>query len=105
MLAAWSPIWHVAMTTLEDNLFLFSFEHRVDQSKVIREGPWRFNQFMLVMKEVYKDTPMSRSILTSIPFWIQIHNVPVLRRTERTARSLGGLLGTVLDVDIKQGRE
>lgn len=67
------------MTVLEENPFLFHFEHHVDYNKVLRDRPWRFNQFMLVMKEVYKDTPLDRSVLTSIPFWVQIHNVPVLK--------------------------
>lgn len=56
------------------------------------------------MKEVYKDTPLNRSVLTSIPFWVQIHNVSVLKRTEQIARSFGGLLGTVLGIDHPKGR-
>lgn len=68
LMAARSPIWSVTMTVLEENLFLFRFEHRVNYNKVLRDRPWQFNQFLLVMKEVYKDTLLNRSVQTSILF-------------------------------------
>lgn len=92
------------MTVLEESMFLFRFDLRIDLNKVLRDGPWRFHQFLLVMKEVFDDTPLVRDILTTIPFWVQIHDVSILPQTANVARSVGGLLGTVLLVDFGLGR-
>lgn len=55
------------------------------------------------MKEVTDDTSLVH-ILTSIPFQIQVYDVPVLRKTEHVARFVGNLLGTVMAVDFVPGR-
>lgn len=100
MRAAWSPMWQMTMTALEGNLFLFRFEHRIDLNKALNEGSWRFNKYFVALKEIQKDTPLEKGILTVIPMWIQIHNVPVLKRTEKTAESFEKLFGAVLNIDI-----
>lgn len=104
MLSAWATIWGVTMIVLEDNLFLFHFEHRIDLNKVLREGSWRFNQFLLVMKEVAGRSPLNREILSSIQFWVQIYRIPVLQQSEFVDRPVRGLLGPIIVVDFGAGR-
>lgn len=104
MVIAWAPIWGISMKVLGENLFLFRFEHKIDLNNVLRDGPWRFNHFLLVMKEVTDDTTLVCEILTSIPFWIQVYDVPVLRQTEHVARFVGSLLRSIMAVDFDPGR-
>ena len=99
MSKAWKPIRGMEMVTLEDNLFLFKFFHRMDIGKVLRDGPWRFDENLMVIQEILNESNIDKSILTTIPFWIQIHRVPLIRFNETTARSVGAVFGKVLDVD------
>lgn len=103
MLSAWAPLWGVSMTKLEENLFLFRFDHKIDLNKVLREGPWRFNQFLVVMTEVIDDSPVNRTLLTSVTLWVQTYGIPVLRQTEQVARFVGSLLGKAISVDLGPG--
>lgn len=71
---------------------------------MLRDGPWRFNQYLIVMKEVSENSPMDRASLSSIPLWVQIYGIPILKQTEQVARYVGGLLGKVISIDLAQGR-
>lgn len=57
-----APIWGVFMNVIEVNMFLFRFEHQIDLIKVLRDGLWRFNQFLLIAREVFDVIPLDRKI-------------------------------------------
>lgn len=58
----------------------------------------------MVMREVSDDSPLNRTLLTSVMFWVQVYDVPVLRQTEYVSRFMGNLLSTVVSVDLGPGR-
>ena len=70
---------------------------------MLRDGPWRFNEHILALKEVVDIEAIDRSVLKRIPFWVQVYGVPLLRMNETTARNVGGILGPVLEVDMDRG--
>lgn len=115
LLTAWAPIWNVSMTTLEENLFLFRFEHQVDLNKVLRDGPWRFNQFLLVMSEVAEDSLLDvnkalgkRSLgpLRQGRKWIEGSTQPVPVKFSRTRllRVIRDICSSQFLVSIPRGR-
>lgn len=99
MVAAWKLLRPMAMEIVEDNLFVFRFESELDYNKVLREGPWRFDDFLMAFKE-YRAAPMPKNEeLSSVPFWIQVIGLPVKWQNDRMVRYVGSLLGEVMDSD------
>lgn len=103
LMAAWDPLRPVTMTIIEDNLFVFRFESRVDYNMVLRQGPWHYNYYMVAMREVLDDTPLRRDSLTSIIFWLQIGNIPPKQRKVSVANMFAEHVGQVLELDMPNG--
>lgn len=95
----WHPMYEVQMEEVGQNLFLFGFAHRMDLNKVVREGPWRFNRHFLVLRETDDPNCADRAMLTKIPIWLQIHEVPSQWLSVSAARSIAIKVGEVLEVD------
>lgn len=98
MEAVWRLLRPMTMEIVEENLLAFHFESELDFNKVLREGPWRFDDFLMAFKEVKGPMP-GKDELTSVPFWVQLFGLPSKWQNDRMVRYVGSLLGDVLDSD------
>ncbi|XP_050217745.1 uncharacterized protein LOC126668598 [Mercurialis annua] len=48
----WKPVHKVSIEMLESNLFLFKFYHEMDMKRVVDDGPWTFEQNLLITKRL-----------------------------------------------------
>lgn len=99
MKGAWTPRKEFGMTVIDDNLFLFRFTYRLDINRVLREGPWRFQEYVLALKEVPRGFVVPKESLVMVPFWVQLWGVPAMWQRVEVARFIGALVGEVQDVD------
>lgn len=83
------------------NLYCFQFFHEVDVKRVIEDGPWAFEQNLLVLKRVEPNSSPFESNLTKAEFWVQAHNLPVSFFTENIAKAIGASLGELVLIDSK----
>ncbi|XP_057453130.1 uncharacterized protein LOC130744991 [Lotus japonicus] len=86
------------------NLFTFRFDDKQDRDRVLLGGPWNYNHFVLVLKVLEVDESPSQVPLDRVPFWVQVHDMPVGLHTEEVARSLGVALGGFMDWDPSERR-
>lgn len=101
---AWSPRFGMEMKPVADNLYLFRFNHRLDINKVLREGPWRVKDYLLVVKEALPGYLIPKEELVDVPFWVQMYGIPPMWHREEVIRFVGSLIGRVLEVDPKVRR-
>lgn len=99
-----SRVWQMAGTVvfkeLQDNLWLFEFEEEEDKRRVMAGRPWSFDQQMLVLNEFDGQCPPSQMVFMKSPFWIQIHDMPLLCMTRGIGSNIGASLGDLEDVDV-----
>lgn len=77
MATAWRSEKGVHVRELSDHRFLFTFYQERNISRVVENGPWTFEQNLVVMRRLVKgDDPMMFS-LDEATFWMQVHNLPV----------------------------
>lgn len=99
MAAIWKPNKGVLFKNIGNDRFLIQFFHKLDIAKVLDGGPWSFdNHPMIVHKLRLGDVP-HRVPLNTLPFWVQIYNIPHGLFTERVGKSLGNFIGTFLAYD------
>ncbi|KAK9265650.1 hypothetical protein L1049_027325 [Liquidambar formosana] len=48
----WKPAKGVDITNIGKNLFLFQFHHPLDRQRVMENGPWNFDKYLVLLKEV-----------------------------------------------------
>lgn len=91
MKGAWKLKNGFVFRELRTNLFLFQFVETKDKEKILEEGPWSFDRYVLVLKEPWVEQP-SKITIEKIPFWVRVYDLPLEAMTKETAMVVGKLL-------------
>lgn len=92
MKSAWCPLGSMEMTIVEENFFLFRFDHKQDVSRILREGPWRFNDHPLGIAEAKTRVRITKELLNWVPYWIQVYNIPPMYQSQGTTEHVVSLI-------------
>lgn len=52
MASLWRPVYGAKMVESWPNLLLFSFGNKIDMHRLLDEGLWRFDDYLLLLKEI-----------------------------------------------------
>uniref|UniRef100_A0A2N9G219 Uncharacterized protein n=1 Tax=Fagus sylvatica TaxID=28930 RepID=A0A2N9G219_FAGSY len=106
------PLWKTRQSfTVQDlggNKVAFVFEDAMDLERVLVNELWTYDKFLVVFQRVQGDGPIQDSLFSHTSFWVQLHNIPLRRRTEAAAETIGrsiGLVQTVASSDDERGGE
>ncbi|XP_031090963.1 uncharacterized protein LOC115995955 [Ipomoea triloba] len=97
--SVWQPIMGMRVLSLEDNLFLFQFPHYKDVQRVFDDGPWSYENNLLVCKQVAIGFRPEDVVLDSVDFWIQIDGLPSVYATSDFIQQIRNYVGSFLSVD------
>lgn len=70
MAAVWRPRKRVCIKELRPNLYLFQFFHEIDIARVMEDGPWSYEQNLLVLHRLQLDESPVEVELNTIDFWV-----------------------------------
>lgn len=57
-------------------LILFRFYHQVDLIDVMDEGPWTFDNHLLMLHELKADEDLMVVPMYTVAFWVQVYDLP-----------------------------
>lgn len=97
----WKPSMGINIKELEQGIFLFQFYHKEDKQWVLKGGPWKFDNAMLVLESVSPGENPLKVQLWHLNIWIQIHDLPMGVMMESVGKQLGNFFGEFLEYDTK----
>jgi hypothetical protein len=97
----WRPVCKVSIKEVEPNLYLFQFFHPRDMERVIKQGPWSFDGRTLILGLLQQGTTPKSVPLNHVPFWVQVHDVPVGCMSLAAGKQLGNFIGEFMEYDEK----
>ncbi|MBA0634913.1 hypothetical protein Godav_024964 [Gossypium davidsonii] len=80
-------------------MYLFQFFHNMDIESVLKGSPWTFNNHLLILCKLERGEDPLKVPLIFIPFWVQIHDVPIGLFYENLAIQLGNFIRAFLEYD------
>lgn len=93
----WKPVMVINIKVLKSGIYLFQFYHNDDMKWMMTNGPWSFNNAMLVTSTIPMGIPMGedpmKMSLNEIEFWIQIYDLPNGYMAESVGNGWGTFLG------------
>jgi hypothetical protein len=95
----WRPVRGVAIKEARPGLFLFCFNHQFDMDEVLKNGPWTFDNQLLIMDRVQIGVQIENIPLYQADFWVQIHDLPTGLMKEMVGVKLGNYIGTFMEYD------
>ncbi|XP_019184789.1 PREDICTED: uncharacterized protein LOC109179748 [Ipomoea nil] len=96
---AWRPGKGVTIKELPLNLMLFQFYHEFDLMRVLEDGPWVFEQNLVLIKRVEENQSLLDVELNVAEFWVQVHNLPLGFMSARVAEAVGNHIGCFVKAD------
>jgi len=100
MARLWKTSRNVAFKELHDNIWLIEFSTKADKRRVQKGCPWLFDRNVLVLKDVEESIPPVQMNFSKSPFWIQVHDIPLICMNREVRYKIGGTIGRVEEVDV-----
>lgn len=97
--AAWKLDNELQVDRLGRNLFIFRFVNEFDWIWIMRQGPWLFEKFLLLLVFPIRGLKPSDHPFSSIALWIHIFKLPLDWFNQTMAERLGNAIGIFEDVD------
>ena len=99
------PLWRAekgfVIKDLGENKASITFQDDVDLERVITNGPWSYDKFLVVLQRVEDDTPLASMSLNMAAFWVQIHGLPLRCMKRQIGQQIGGTLGEVVPTTLE----
>ncbi len=77
---AWNTINPVDVSSIDKNVFIFSFNHEVDVLWVWERCPWSFKGEHLILKKYDPEWSLNEVDFSTTDFWVQSHGLPLNRQ-------------------------
>nr|KYP72475.1 hypothetical protein KK1_005064 [Cajanus cajan]KYP72478.1 hypothetical protein KK1_005067 [Cajanus cajan] len=101
MASIWRPGKGVSISELKPGVFLFQFYHPLDLKRARDNGPWNFENNILIVSKIFEGDIPKDIPLNHIDVWVQVHNLPAGFMSQNIGEHLGNSLGIFLDYDSK----
>ncbi|KAM0836009.1 hypothetical protein ACQ4PT_062581 [Festuca glaucescens] len=95
---AWCPLKGIHCKAVGENIFLFTFYQPSGKRKALEEGPWMFDNDLLVMEDFDVNKSVDEYKFESFPIWVRIFNLPLGRMNRKTGEEMGEVIGEYIDV-------
>ena len=81
------------------NIFQFKFSSSYQLEWVERNGPWNFDNNLLLLCRWRKGLSIENISFTHTPLWVQVWSLPFESMTKEVGKDLGSKLGKYIDSD------
>ena len=85
----WRLVGHVTFKEIFDNVWLFEFMDEKDKRRVLEGRPWSIDRRVIMLKDFDGTAPPTQMKFQYSPFWIQVHDMPLLCMTKRVGVMIG----------------
>ncbi|KAL0000880.1 hypothetical protein SO802_014661 [Lithocarpus litseifolius] len=87
------------------NLFQFKFQSEFDMDRIMRGGPWSFENQLLLLQRWKKGMTVGNIQMEFASLWVQIWDAPFDMISFQVAREVGSRLGTVEEVEWRNRKD
>ena len=96
----WNTEKNFEVRDLRENMLLFIFKDEADLEWVIKQSPCTFDKYLVALQKPDEDNSIESMSFNSLPFWVQLHNVPLNMMSKENAEGIGSTIGKVEEVDV-----
>ncbi|XP_065622942.1 uncharacterized protein LOC136064743 [Quercus suber] len=86
-------------------LSLFKFRTEFQMARILKDGPWSFDNQMLLLKRWQRGMSAANVVLDRVPLWVQIWGAPFDTFSPQIATDIGGRIGTVEEVEKQRSND
>ena len=99
---AWGLDESMQILEVGPNLFQFKFQSEFDMTRILKGGPWSFDNQLLRFQRWKKGMTMGNIQMEIASLWVQIWGAPFDMVSPQVAKGVGSRLGEVEEVEWKR---
>ena len=85
----WRSIQNFEIRDLGSNTTLLLFENEADSLKILSQGPWSFDKYLMDLYKPKEDELVDDATFDGASFWVQIHNLSLRRMIKANTEAIG----------------
>lgn len=93
LIKAWNVLNEIEVASVDKNVFVFTFKHEADVRRAWDRRPWMVKGEHLILKRFSLDISAYEVDFSTTEFWIQVHGLPLNRRSEENLLKIGSTAG------------
>lgn len=97
--ATWNIPNGLVVEKLGTNLFLFSLKYEEQQIQVLRQGPWLFDKYLLVLSKPIPMVKPTAMEFKFVAFWVHFYELPMDLFNVSMAEKLENAIGRFEEYD------
>ncbi|XP_030974808.1 uncharacterized protein LOC115994718 [Quercus lobata] len=97
--AVWKMGSDFRIVEVGNGILQFKFSSQYQMEWVERNGPWNFDNNLLLLCRWKKGLSAANIVFTHSPFWVQVWGLPFELMAEETGRDIGSRIGNYLETD------
>ena len=97
--SVWKMGSDLRIVEVGNGILQFKFSSQYQMEWVERNGPWNFDNNLLLLCCWKKGLSTANIVFTHSPFWVQVWGLPFELMAEETRRDIGSGIGTYLETD------
>lgn len=94
---AWSTNCEIYLCA--KGFFIFRFNTTQEREHIINKGPWFWGNAGLIMTPWFPDFDANTMVVSKLPVWVKLHNLPLHFWHHNLLISIGNSLGKFLKID------
>ena len=102
---AWGLNESMQILEVGPNLFQFKFQSEFDLDRILRGGPWTFDNQLLLLQRWKKGMTVGNIRLEAASLWVQIWGAPFDMVSPQVVKEVGSRLGEVEEVEWKKKKD
>ncbi|KAK7844086.1 uncharacterized protein CFP56_011676 [Quercus suber] len=99
---AWGLEKELQISEVGNNLFQFKFQSEYELERILKGGPWTFDNQLLMLTRWRTGMSANNVVLEHASLWVQIWGVPFDMMSPSVAREVGNKMGRVEDVERRR---
>lgn len=88
-----------------DNVFMFKFGMEMDKTQVLMNGPWHFNNALIVFIELIGIGDIYKQPFAHTAFWVELQNVPIICMNKEILIEIGEAIEKMEEVETDANGE
>ena len=97
--SAWKMGSDLRIVEVGNDILHFKFNSKYQMERVEKNGPWNFDNNLLLLCRWRKGLTAANIRFSHSPFWVQIWGIPFELMIEETGKAVGDKIGKLLEVD------
>ena len=97
--SAWKMGSDLRIVEVGNDILQFKFNSNYQMEWVEKNGPWNFDNNLLLLCRWRKGLTVTNIVFSHLPFWVQVWGIPFELMVEETDRDIGNRMDKFIEAD------